>query len=180
MGGNDKALVPLHGKPMIEWVIERLWPQVDALFINSNSLAPQLMAHGYPIIADQITGYAGPLAGLHACMMNAATPLLACVPCDAPTLPLDLVERLRTGMMDAGADIAVAHTASSLQPTFFVCRNTLGKSIEDYLAKGGYALRRWMTQQHCVDVNFTDESAFININSPQDLADAESKLPLPT
>lgn len=169
MGGNDKALMPLRGKPMIEWVIERLRPQVDALLINSNNAAREFKPFGLPVIADIIKGHVGPLAGLHACMTQAKTPLLACVPCDAPLLPSDLIARLHAALVETNADVAVAKTASSLQPAFFVCRNGLSRSIESHLAEGGYALRHWMAQQHCVELLFNDEEAFSNINSPQEL-----------
>ncbi len=169
MGGSDKALMPLQGRPLIEWVIDRLLPQVDDLMVNTNSNDIRLATLGYPIVADLLAGHRGPLAGLHAGMAMAKTPLLACVPCDAPLLPDDLVVRLHSALTNIGADIAVARTPESLQPTFFLCRNTLARSIEDYLAEGKYALRHWMARQQCVEVDFAEEMAFCNINTPDEL-----------
>jgi molybdenum cofactor guanylyltransferase len=178
MGGGDKALVLLQGRPMIEWVIDRLRPQVDSVMVNTNSEDAGLVSLGYPTFADQIMGHRGPLAGLHAGMACAKTALLACVPCDAPLLPIDLVARLHAALTEANADIAVARTPSSLQPTFFLCRNTLvlRQSIEQYLADRRYALRYWMSRQHCIEVDFPDEMAFSNINTPQDLQQIEAIL----
>ena len=170
MGGLDKALLPLLDRLMIEWVIDRFRPQVDSLMVNSNSDDKRFSALGYPVFGDLITGHRGPLAGLHASMARAQTPLLACVPCDAPLLPVDLVSRLHAALIEADADIAVARTPDSLQPAFFMCRSTLARSIEDYLAAGRYALRHWMALHHCVEVDFSDETAFSNINTPQELA----------
>ena len=170
MGGKDKALQPLNGRPMIQWVIERLRPQVATLLVNTNSDDATFAAWGYPVVADSIAGHRGPLAGLHAGMALAATPLLVCVPCDAPLLADDLVARLLAALTKADADVAVAKTPGSLQPTFFLCRNTLRRSIEEYLAEGRYALRRWMARQHCVEVDFPDELPFSNINTPPELA----------
>jgi len=169
MGGRDKALLPLNGRPMIEWVIDRFRPQVDTLMLNSNGSETTLAALGYPIIADSIAGHPGPLAGLHAGMASAGTTLLACVTCDAPLLPHDLVERLNQALTAAKADIAVVRTSSGLQPTFLLCRSTLRPSIENFLAEGGRAFRHWLAQQHCVEVPFSDETAFSNINTPQEL-----------
>lgn len=169
MGGLDKALLPLNGRPMIEWVIDRFRPQVDSLILNCNSHEATLAALGYPIILDVIAGYPGPLAGLHAGMTCANTELLACVPCDVPLLPGDMVVRLHQALATAKADIAVARTSSGLQPTFLLCRCTLGPSIEDFLAGGGRAFQHWLTRQRHVEVAFADEAAFSNINTPQDM-----------
>ena len=169
MGGLDKALLPLNGRPMIEWVIDRFRPQVSSLILNTNSGETALATLGYPIIADAIADYPGPLAGLHAGMGRAETSLLACVPCDAPLLPCDMVVRLHQALAAAEADIAVARTSSGLQPTFLLCRCTLRSSIEVFLAEGGRAFRHWLARQHCVEVAFSDEAAFSNINTPQDM-----------
>lgn len=175
MGGRDKALLPLNGRPMVEWVIDRFRPQVSSLILNSNSDAAALAALGYPVIADAIAGYPGPLAGLHAGMGYAETDLLACVPCDAPSLPRDLVARLQQAL-SAATDIAVVRTSSGLQPTFLLCRCTLKTSVEDFLAGGGRAFHHWLAQQRCVEVAFEDEAAFSNINTPQDMERIVSSL----
>ena len=174
MGCSNKALVPLNGRPMIAWVIDRLLPQVGSVIINANSDHASFAAMGYPVVADTILNHRGPLAGLHSAMARAKTPLIACVPCDAPMLPVDLVARLHAALADA--DIAVAKTPASLQPTFVLCRTTLGESIEKYLAEGKYALRHWMKRHRCVEVDFSDEAEFANINSPEDVARAEALL----
>jgi molybdenum cofactor guanylyltransferase len=171
MGGNNKALRLLNGRPMIEWVIDRIRPQIDDLMINTNSNQNTLAALGYPIVTDIIPNHRGPLAGLHAAMTRATTSLIACVPCDAPLLPIDLIARLHAVL--ANADIAVARTPASLQPAFLLCRTSLGQSIEEYLAEGRYAMRHWMARHHCVEVNFGDEEAFANINTPADIQNAE-------
>ena len=78
----------------------------------------------------------------------------------------------------ADADIAVAKTPSSLQPAFLLCRATLRPSIEAYLAEGKYALRHWMVRHHCVEVEFSDEAAFSNINTPEEVLSVMPKLML--
>jgi molybdenum cofactor guanylyltransferase len=174
MGGKNKALRMLNGKPMIEWVIDRLRPQVANVVINANSDCATFAAFGYPVVTDTIQNHQGPLAGLHAAMAGATTPLIACVPCDAPLLPMDLVARLHSALTDA--EIAVAKTPASLQPTFLLCRTTLRQSIEEYLAEGKYALRHWIVRHRCVEVRFSDEEAFANINTPSDIQNAEAML----
>ena len=96
MGGVDKGLKILRGKPMVEWVIERIAPQVHEVLINANQNLERYAAFGHRVIPDEIAGYAGPLAGLHRGLTEAANELVATVPCDSPFLPRDLVARLPT------------------------------------------------------------------------------------
>ena len=89
MGGVDKGLRELRGKPMVEWVLERFAPQVDEILINANQNLDVYAKLGHRVIPDAIGGFAGPLAGLH-CGLSAAThPLVATVPCDSPFLPME-------------------------------------------------------------------------------------------
>ena len=82
MGGVDKGLRELRGKPMVAWVLERFAPQVDEVLINANQNLDVYARLGHRVIADEIGGFAGPLAGLQ-CALNAARyPLVATVPCD--------------------------------------------------------------------------------------------------
>lgn len=165
--GIDKALLPLNGKPMIEWAIERLRPQVDTLLINSGDGC--LARFGHPLVADTIVDQPGPLAGLYAGLQACATSLLVCVPCDAPLLPHDLVARLHAAL-GPEADVAVARTPSGLQPAFMLCRPGIAASIESFIASGRRALHQWLTTQRSVEVHFDDEVAFGNVNTPEDAA----------
>ena len=93
MGGADKGLVDLHGKPMVAHAIDALRPQVGRLLINANRHLDQYMAFGCDVVPDALDGYLGPLAGLASAMQAAATQYVVTVPCDSPLLPDDLVER---------------------------------------------------------------------------------------
>src|SRR5687767_8689050 len=93
MGGVDKGLKALRGKPMVEWVLARLAPQVDEVVINANQNLEIYRKLGYPVVTDEISGFAGPLAGLHAGLKAAKHDLVVTVPCDSPFLPEDLVSR---------------------------------------------------------------------------------------
>ena len=98
MGSVDKGLVTLRGRPMAAWVLERLRPQVDELIINANQNNERYAEFGYPVFPDEIDGFAGPLAGLHAALSHASHPLVATAPCDSPFVPDDLVARLRAAL----------------------------------------------------------------------------------
>ena len=98
MGGVDKGLVELDGRPMVAHVIARLGAQVGSMLVNANQNAERYAALGYPVVPDAVGGFAGPLAGLHAGLAQTKTPYAVTVPCDSPFLPENLVARLSVGL----------------------------------------------------------------------------------
>ena len=174
MGGSDKGLQRLHGKPLLQHVIERFAPQVDVLRINANHNAGAYATFGYPVIADVMPGYAGPLAGVQAGLLNCTTPLLATVPCDSPFLPLDLVTRLRDALEAGQAELAVATTDGWTQHAFMLCRREVLPSLDAFLASGERRIGRWYETLRVVEVPFADESAFANINTLEELNHLEN------
>lgn len=170
MGGVDKGLQLLDGKAMVRHVAERLAPQVGALLINANRNQAAYAALGYPLIADLVPDFAGPLAGLHAALSAATTPLVVTAPCDSPFLPLDLVQRLHDGLNRARADLAVARTFDQPHPVFCLCHRSLLPHLTDFLSTGGRKFDRWYSTLQAVEVPFDDEAAaFDNINTPEEL-----------
>lgn len=175
MGHVDKGLVMLRGRPMAAWVLERLSPQVDEVIVNANQNSDRYAAFGYPVFGDQIGGFAGPLAGLHAALVMARHPLVATAPCDSPFLPTDLVERLHAALIAQSADLAVAHTFEQAHPVFCLCRRTLLPHLTAFLESGGRKIDRWYASLKVVQVRFDDqEDAFRNINTLDELRDLET------
>ena len=175
MGGIDKGLQPLHGQPMVHWVIERLAPQVDELLINANRNQERHAGFGHPVVPDLIPGFAGPLAGLHAALTHARHPLVATAPCDSPFLPRDLVARLAQALFAANAELAVASTLDQPHPVFCLCRRSLLPRLEAYLNAGGRGFRRWYSTLNAVEVGFDDAAAaFENLNTREDLSRFDS------
>lgn len=170
MGGNDKGLQTLHGKPLAQWALERLAPQVDELLINANRNRERYAAFGYPVVADCLSGFAGPLAGLHAALSAATRELVATVPCDAPFLPSDLVACLLARLTADAAELAVARTPERSQPVFCLCRREVLPRLTAYLAGGGRKVAEWHATLKTVEVSFDEVEAFANINTPEDLA----------
>jgi molybdopterin-guanine dinucleotide biosynthesis protein A len=171
MGGVDKGLQPLRGKPMVQWVIERLAPQVDEIIVNANQNAEAYGKFGHKVVPDDIAGFAGPLAGLHAGLKAAAHPLVATVPCDSPFLPPDLIERLSGALQ--GNDLAVAKTGEQPHPVFALVRRHCLESLEAFLAQGGRKIDAWYASLKVVEVSFDDEAdAFRNINTREELKGA--------
>jgi molybdopterin-guanine dinucleotide biosynthesis protein A len=175
MGGVDKGLVELAGRPMVAHVIERLAPQVGAILINANQNAAAYAALDYPVVPDAVAGYAGPLAGLHAGLSRASTDFVVTVPCDSPFLPADLVARLAAGLAHAGAALAVAKTFEQPHPVFALVRRDLLPNLTAFLAAGGRKIDSWYAGLAVIEVPFDDcADAFRNINTRDEL-DAASR-----
>ncbi|WIM06055.1 MAG: molybdenum cofactor guanylyltransferase [Candidatus Nitricoxidivorans perseverans] len=168
MGGADKGLIDFRGRPMVAHVIERLAPQVDRLILSANRNEAAYAAFGLPVVSDRIANFPGPLAGVQAGLAACETPLLATAPCDAPHLPPDLVARLRAALA-GDAMIAVARTARGTHPVFMLCRREALPKLEQWLASGERGFGAWQRRMAAVEVDFEDEAAFANINTPEEL-----------
>ena len=170
MGGVDKGLVELDGKPLVAYVLARLAPQVGALLINANQNRERYAAFGHPVVPDEVGGFAGPLAGLHAGMTHAATRFVATVPCDSPFLPPDLVARLAAALARAHAQLAVAHTYAQPHPVFALVSRDVLPHLTAFLRDGGRKIDEWYASLAVVAVPFDDEeAAFRNINTADEL-----------
>ena len=171
MGGVDKGLQRLHGKPMVAHVLERLAPQVDDIVVNANQNLDAYGAFGHRVVPDAIGGFAGPLAGLHAGLGAASQPLAVTSPCDSPFLPADLVARLVAALGEN--DLAVAKTGAQPHPVFSLARVAVRGHLEAFLASGGRKIDAWYATLKVVEVPFDDEAdAFRNINTMDELKNA--------
>ena len=171
MGGVDKGLQLLRGKPMVAWVLERLAPQVGEILVNANQNLEAYARFGHRVVPDAIGGFAGPLAGLHAGLKANVHPFLVTVPCDSPFLPLDLVARLRDAL--GANDLAVAKTGDQPHPVFSLVRRSVHAHLAAFLAGGGRKIDAWYATLKVVEVPFDDEAdAFRNINTREELNQA--------
>jgi len=171
MGGVDKGLQLLHGKPMVEHVIGRLAPQVDEILINANQNLEAYGRFGHRVVPDAIGGFAGPLAGLHAGLGAARHALVLTVPCDSPFLPPDLLARLQKQL--SGSDLAVAKTGDQAHPVFSLVRVSVLDHLSGFLSAGGRKIDAWYSTLKIVEVPFDDEAdAFRNINTREELNSA--------
>ncbi|MBU9699074.1 molybdenum cofactor guanylyltransferase MobA [Rhodobacteraceae bacterium HSP-20] len=174
MGGADKALLPLAGRPLIAHAIDRLEPQVERLSISANGDPARLARFGLPVLPDRDTSQ-GPLSGILAAL-DWAAPLgathLVTAPTDAPFLPPDLTPRL----LLAG-DTALARSAGNDHPTFGLWPVALRDPLRAFLASGAKtSIRAFADAQGAARADFPDDGAFSNLNTPQDLATAEARI----
>ena len=179
MGNVDKGLQILNGEAMVSHVIKRLAPQVGALVINANRNMETYQHFGVQVWPDELTGFAGPLAGLQAGLLHCQTPYLATVPCDSPFLPTDLLSRLSSALTEYDADLAVAVTGEGenrqLQPVFSLLKTSLLPHLNVFLQSGKRRIDAWYASLKVVEVNFPDEAAFRNINTLEDLQQFEGQ-----
>jgi molybdopterin-guanine dinucleotide biosynthesis protein A len=171
MGGVDKGMLTLRGRPLVEWVVERLSPQVSELLISGGAAYAHL---GLPIVGDATAeadgSRAGPLAGLQAGLAAASQGLVATAPCDAPFVAPDLVARLLDALEGAHADVAVACVGGRVQPVFCLVRRSVRSTLDRYLDSGGRRAGSWYAELQSVQVPFDDQpEAFRNVNTPDEL-----------
>jgi molybdopterin-guanine dinucleotide biosynthesis protein A len=177
MGGEDKGLMALAGRPMVDHVLEALRPQVGTLLISANRNRERYAAFGHPVIADAVDGYLGPLAGVLTALQRCTTEFLVTAPCDAPLIAPDLVARLYAACTQAGADVAVASDGKSRQPVFLLLRKTLSPSLGSFLAGGGRKAHAWLAEQRAAEADLGDRpDTFLNINDPAERERVEARL----
>lgn len=178
MGGQDKGLLDVNGRAMIEIIIERLSPQVNSLIINANRNVEQYKKFNHPVISDDDSmGFHGPLAGMLSALKTSTTQYILSAPCDSPFIPQDLSIRLLSALIDADADICVVHDGKRMQPVFAIIKTDLRDSLQNFLNNGDRKIDLWYKQHHTVLVDFSDcDDIPLNINTPDELQKLEQKL----
>jgi molybdenum cofactor guanylyltransferase len=188
MGGGDKALRDLGGRPMLAHVIERLRPQAGPLVINANGDPARFQAFGLPVAADTIDGFVGPLAGVLAGMLWARTHAPACrwivtVSTDVPFLPADLVVRLREAVAERPNAIAIAESGGEVHPVIGLWPVAHAGDLDQALRDGVRKVLAWTDRHGTVPVPFPllsmagqQVDPFFNANQPDELEMARQLL----
>jgi molybdopterin-guanine dinucleotide biosynthesis protein A len=171
MGGADKGLLLLNGEPLALHTLRRLQPQVAHVLISANRNAAAYRQWA-PVIADEDAQWRGPLAGLLAAMRVCGTDWLAVAPCDLPALPVDAIARLADALQSAPAAFAVPDG----QHHSLVCllHRSLAPALHDALAADKPRVGHWFAAVGAIPVRFSDAAAFANLNTPTDLAAAQT------
>lgn len=180
MGGGDKALVPLAGSPILGHVIVRLQGQCDGLVLNANGDPARFESYGLPVIADTILDFAGPLAGILAGLdwlaaHRPTTPWLLSVAADTPFIPADLTARLHAARAAAGTPLACAASAGRAHHAIGLWPVSLREDLRQSLEAGDRKIGVWTGRHGVATAEWPAEpfDPFFNINTPEDLAEAE-------
>ncbi len=177
MGGGDKCLLPIGGRPLLSHVLDRIAPQVDQIILNANGDASRFSNFNLPVEGDQFDGFAGPLSGVLTGLEWAAAQdgtHIVTVAADTPFFPCDLVPQLLLNANDAG--LCLAKSPSGMQPTFGLWPVALRDDLRAALENGVRKVLRW-TDDHAAGVaEFSDDTAFFNVNTPDDLRTAEDMI----
>ena len=187
---RPKVLQELGGRPLLAHVIERTAPQVADLCLNANGDAARFGAYGLPVVADSLPGFPGPLAGVLAGLDWAAAQgadTLVSVAADTPFLPCDLVPRLLLTAEGQDHPLVLAATEGDMEtrsakgrlirhPTFGLWPVALRDDLRAALEGGLKKVVLWTERHGGREAVFPDERAFFNVNTPEDLAQAEAML----
>ncbi len=168
MGGQDKGLVKLNSKYMIEHVIAALRPQVGQLLISANrNLEQYAQLSGCHVLADTFGHYDGPLAGMATALANAQTDYVLFAPCDSPFISSQLAERLYTRLIQTNADASVADDGSRIHPVFSLFKRSLLADLRAFLKTDERSIRRFLAQLPLLTkADFSDNAdTFLNINT---------------
>jgi molybdopterin-guanine dinucleotide biosynthesis protein A len=181
LGGRDKGLEPLGGKPMIEWAIDYCAKHIVAdrtiattvhdveLLIIANRRLDDYAKYAR-VRTDAQSGFRGPVAGIASALDAASAPLVLTLPVDCPSPPANLVSRLLAALSDTRAKSAVAHDGKRRQPLFALYSQELAGSAAA-AANAGQGAWEWQDAIGAVEVDFTDRrQQFHNLNTPEDFA----------
>jgi len=168
LGGRDKGLELLAGKPMIEWVAGAC-PRDAELVVVANRNLDEYARYGR-VTTDAEAGFQGPLAGVASALAAATTTRVMTLPVDCPDPPADLARRLAAAFDASGASAAVAHDGERRQPLFALYRAELAEAAA-VGAKAGQGVWEWQESIGAVEVDFADERRqFHNLNTPEEFA----------
>jgi molybdopterin-guanine dinucleotide biosynthesis protein A len=179
MGGGDKTLMRLRGRPLLDHVLDRVRPQVRAVALNANGDPARFIAWGIAVLADPVPGNPGPLAGVLAGMrwarrIHATATHLLSVPTDTPLLPPDLVARLLAAPGGTAGNVVCAASRGQLHPVVALWPVALADHLAAALAAGVRGVAAFATAHGLVAAEFpaADIDPFLNVNNRDDLAGA--------
>lgn len=181
MNYSDKPLLEVGGRTIIESILDTARSQVGSLIINVNCHPERYTRFNLPLVTDDNSDFAGPLAGIHAALNYAVTNLpdvkvIACFPGDTPWFPGDIVENMLKEMYATGNEVVWLRTKGQVQPLFSVWSLTLYQALGEALMNGMYSPMQFILgrRNSAVDYPAFLPGLFSNINTPEDLEMARS------
>jgi molybdopterin-guanine dinucleotide biosynthesis protein A len=186
LGGGDKPLRKIGGRPMLSHILERLAPQVAKIGISANGDPARFAEYGLPVLADTgPSGQAGPLAGILSALAWAneqGSGKVLTVAGDTPFFPPDLAEMLARAVVDRSDHVAVASSVGRRHPVFALWPVSLEADLRKFLASSAtFSVAAFLERHHTIEADFpmaklgdSTIDPFFNVNTPEDLAQAEA------
>jgi molybdopterin-guanine dinucleotide biosynthesis protein A len=183
MGGGDKPLRTIGGRPLLDHVLDRLRPQARQIVLNANGDPARFAAYGLPVIADSLPDHPGPLAGIlaaldHAAARHQGVAWVLSVTGDAPFIPTDLAAGLHAAQEMAGVPLACARSGGQTHPPIGLWPVALRGELRAAMLAGERKIDRWTARFGCAQTDWPTEPVdpFFNANTAEDLAMAERLL----
>lgn len=177
MGGVDKGLVNIAERPMVAWVLDAIKPLGCAVALNANRNTDTYARYATEVIADTVSDFPGPLAGLLVALDHFDTEWVMMCPCDSPFVETGLLQTLWEHAQSSDESIVVAHDGERLQPVFAAVKRSLRSSLSAYLDGGDRKIDRWYEGVGYSAVDCSDfPRCFDNINTPEEQLAAEQRL----
>ncbi len=177
MGGCDKGLVPILGKPTLDHLLARIGPQSQRILISANRNFEHYARYGYPVVCDTVAGFAGPLAGFLAGFSACNSAYMLTLPVDAPLVSPDYLERMTQCLRQTDKPACVAECQGQLEPVFCLAEHGTARALETYLAAGHRSVQGWLERIGATRVDFSDApEQFINLNRAGDQRRLEALL----
>ncbi len=168
--GQDKGLILLNAKSVIEYALDVLKNQVKTILISANRNQSAYAKYA-PTISDDLSDYQGPLAGIAKAMQQAKTRYLLVMPCDCPLIEKNLIEKLISTLAKSQADISVAFDGTHLHPVFSLMKVSLLENLQKFLDKGERKASLWCEQNKMIKADLSQHPEyFSNLNTPADFA----------
>lgn len=169
MGGRDKGLIPVLGRPTLDHLLARIRPQSTRILISANRNLEQYARYGYPLVRDTLNGFAGPLAGILAGLSACDTRYMLSLPVDAPLVSRDYLARMKRSLERTDRPACAAELEGQLEPVFCLAECGTRCALETYLAAGRRSVRGWLEHIGATRVDFSDvPEQFINLNRAGD------------
>nr|WP_265095411.1 molybdenum cofactor guanylyltransferase MobA [Citrobacter koseri] len=174
MGGADKGLLELDGKPLWKHVADTLASQLETVVINANRHQDIYQQSGLKVIPDSLADFPGPLAGMLSVLQQEKGDWFLFCPCDTPYIPRDLVARLKAQRNNA--PVVWVHDGERDHPTIALVNRSVAPFLQEYLRSGERRVMVFMRQAGGHAVDFSDfKQAFVNVNTPEELARWQEK-----
>ena len=174
MGGEDKGLQLLKGKPLWQHVADTLVDQVSAMALSANRHIDIYQRSGFPVYQDNLADFPGPLAGMLSVMQQSQGEWFLFCSCDTPFIPTCLVERMVQQRGDSS--VVWVHDGERDHPTIALINRSLIPAMSDYLASGERRVMMFMRKVGGHAVDFSDmNTSFVNVNTIEDLQAMQEK-----